>query len=128
MLHDNAPDSGFRTDLISPAPMLQVGRSERPAAIADLSRAKRNALVACLNTGGLYRKAGAWYGSCGGKPLSGVTIADLARDGLLTVTKADRFASAQLTERGRWFARTVLHDGETGDRERLLVSSDMASG
>ena len=108
MLHDNAPDSRFQTELISPAPF----SNERPAPIADLSFAKRNALVACLNTGGLYRKAGAWHGSCVAKPLSGVTIADLARDGLLTVTKTDRFASAQLTERGTWFARTLLQYDE----------------
>jgi hypothetical protein len=44
---------------------------------------------------------------------SGVTIADLARDGMLTVTKTHRLGSAQLTERGNWFARTLLHDGDT---------------
>jgi hypothetical protein len=112
MLQDNAPNSGFQTELISPVPTFGVGPNERPAPIDDLSLAKRNALVACLNTGGLYRKAGAWHGSCGGKPLSGVTIADLARDGLLTVTKTDRVGSAQLTKRGTWFARTVLRHHE----------------
>ena len=112
MLRDNAPNAGFQTELISPASMLGVGPKERPAPIADLSLAKRNALVACLNTGRLYRKAGTWHGSCGGKPLSGVTIADLARDGLLTVTKTVRLGSAQLTERGTWFARTLLQQDE----------------
>jgi hypothetical protein len=112
MLHDNAPASGFQTKLISPAPLLPVGPNERPAPVADLSPAKRNALLVCLNTGRLYRKAGARHGSCEGKPLSGVTIADLARDGLLAVEKTDRFASAQLTERGTWFARTLLQHDE----------------
>jgi hypothetical protein len=103
----------FRTELMSPAPLLRLAPNEAPAPIADLSLAKRSALVACLNAYGLYRKAGAWHGSCESKRLSGVTIADLRRDGLLLVTKTDRFASAQLTARGVWFARTLLDDEGT---------------
>jgi hypothetical protein len=82
--------------------------NERHAPIAILSPAKRNALVACFNAGGLQKKNGAWHGPLGGMPLSGVTIADLARDGMLTVTTNRRLGSAQLTERGNWFARTLL--------------------
>ena len=120
MLQDNAPNSGFQTQLISPASHLGARPKERPAPIADLSLAKRNALVTCLNTGGLYRKAGAWHGSGAGKPLSGVTIADLARDGLLAVTKNHRIGSAELTERGTWFARTLLQHDEL-QMERVTV-------
>jgi hypothetical protein len=40
-----------------------------------------------------------------------MTTADLARDGMLTVTTNHRTGSARLTERGNWFARTLLCDG-----------------
>ena len=40
-----------------------------------------------------------------------MTAADLARDGMLTVTTNHRIGSARLTERGNWFARTLLCDG-----------------
>jgi hypothetical protein len=43
-----------------------------------------------------------------GKHISGVTVADLARDGVFTVFKNLRHGSAQLTERGQWFARTLI--------------------
>jgi hypothetical protein len=36
-----------------------------------------------------------------------MTIADLARDGLLTVNVVGKSASARLTPRGAWFARTL---------------------
>jgi hypothetical protein len=78
MLQDNAADLDFQTELMSPAPLLRLAPNEAPAPIAGLSLAKRNALMACLNADRLYRKAGAWHGACGSKPLSGVTIADLA--------------------------------------------------
>ena len=84
-----------------------------------LSPAKRNALVACFNAGGLHKKDGAWHGSPGGKPVSGMTTADLARDGMLTVTTNHQFGSAQLTERGNWFARTLLCQGTTANSESV---------
>ena len=62
-----------------------------------------------------------------GKPISGSTIADLARDGMLALTTINRLASAQLTERGKWFAWTLLRDAVPADRESLL-SSELASG
>jgi hypothetical protein len=95
------------------APLRLLTPGEPLAQIAILSLARRNALVACFNAGGLHKKDGAWHGLLGGVAQSGVTIADLARDGMLTVTKNHRLGSAQLTERGNWFARTLLHDGET---------------
>ena len=41
------------------------------------------------------------------KPVSGMTVADLSRDGMLTITMLGKSASAQLTTRGSWFARTA---------------------
>jgi len=37
----------------------------------------------------------------------GITIADLSRDGMLTLTVIGKSASARLTARGSWFARTL---------------------
>ena len=89
-----------------------VGASrEGQAPIAELSLSKRHALVSCFNAGGLNKKDGAWHGPQGGKPISGITTADLARDGTLTLTVQHRNGSARLTERGDWFARTLLSDG-----------------
>jgi len=113
-LQDNAVEPASRSELISPSPVLLLAPSEPRAPIAILSPAKRNALVACFNAGGLHKRDGAWHGLPGGKPVSGMTTADLARDGMLTVTTNPRIASARLTERGNWFARTLLCDGTAG--------------
>jgi hypothetical protein len=91
-------------------PALRLAPNEPRAQIAFLSIAKRNALVTCLNGGGLHKKDGAWHGPADGKPVSGVTVADLVRDGMLTSTTEHRLGSARLTERGNWFARTLLWD------------------
>jgi hypothetical protein len=109
-IQDNAVEPASRSELISPAPVLRLAPGEPPAPIAILSPAKRNALVACFNAGGLHKKDGAWHGPPGGKPVSGMTTADLVRDGMLTVTTNHR----RLTERGDWFARTLLCDGTAG--------------
>jgi hypothetical protein len=95
---------------VETAPPLPLAPSEPRALIAILSSAKRNALVACFNANGLHKKDGAWHGPPDGKPVSGVTVADLARDGMLTLTTDHRLGSARLTERGNWFARTLLRD------------------
>jgi hypothetical protein len=101
VLRDSAP---------VPAPLLPLAPGEPRAMIAILSAAKRNALVACFNASGLHKKDGAWHGLADGKPVSGVTVADLARDGMLTLNTDRRLGSARLTERGNWFARTLLRD------------------
>jgi hypothetical protein len=111
MLQDNAVEPASRSQPISPAPVLLLAPDEPRAPIAILSPAKRNALVACFNAGGLHKKDGAWHGPPGGKPVSGMTIADLARDGMLTVNTNHRIGSARLTARGNWFVRTLLCDG-----------------
>jgi len=113
-LQDNAVEPASRSELISPSHVLLLAPSEPRAPIAILSPAKRNALVACFNAGGLHKRDGAWHGLPGGKPVSGMTTADLARDGMLTVTTNHRIGSARLTERGNWFARTLLCDGTAG--------------
>jgi hypothetical protein len=100
---------------VGTAPVLPLAPSEPRALIAILSTAKRNALVACFNGNGLRKKDGAWHGPPDGKPVSGVTVADLARDGMLTVTTDHRLGSARLTERGNWFARTLLNDAAKND-------------
>jgi hypothetical protein len=101
ILHDAAGET---------APLLPRAPGEPRALVAILSTAKRNALVACFNGSGLRKKDGAWHGPPDGKPVSGVTVADLARDGMLTLTTDHRLGSARLTERGNWFARTLLQD------------------
>jgi hypothetical protein len=122
-LQDNAVGPASQNELISPARLLLLAPSEPRAPIAILSPAKRNALVACFNAGGLHKKDGAWHGPPGGKPVSGMTTADLARDGMLTVTTNHRFGSAQLTERGNWFARTLLCQGPTANSESVRFGS-----
>jgi hypothetical protein len=122
-LQDSAVGPASQNKLISPARLLLLAPSEPPAPIAILSPAKRNALVACFNAGGLHKKDGAWHGPPGGKAVSGMTTADLARDGMLTVTTNHRFGSAQLTERGNWFARTLLCQGITANSESVGFGS-----
>jgi hypothetical protein len=81
---------------------------DEPSPVQAPPTSKRSALVACFNAGGLNKKDGAWHGAPGDRPVSGTTTADLARDGMLTVTTKHRNGSARLTERGNWFARTLL--------------------
>jgi hypothetical protein len=92
------------------APTRRRAPGETRALVAILSTAKRNALLACLNGNGLQKKDGAWHGTPHERPVSGVTVADLARDGMFALTTDHRLCSAQLTERGSWFARTLLDD------------------
>jgi hypothetical protein len=98
---------------------------EPRAPIAILSAARRNALVACFNAGELTKRNGAWHGLLNGKPTSGVTIADLARDGMLTLTTDSRVVSARLTEQGHWYARTLLCENDADmPRKRMTKTSD----
>src|SRR5262249_37714023 len=110
-LQDNAAGPAFQNELIPPARLLLLAPSEPRARIQVLPPAKRNAVGACFNGGGLQKKEGVGQGPPDGKPVSGMTTADLARDGMLTVTTNHRFGSAQLTERGNWFARTLPCQG-----------------
>ena len=86
-----------------------LARNEQRAPISLLSPAKRTALIQSFdNNNGLYKQKGCWHGSSDSKPISGSTVADLRRDGMLTVTTSQQRGSAQLTERGNWFARTLI--------------------
>ena len=110
-LKGSAVEPASRGETICPSSVSTLAAGERHAPIAELSPAKKAALVACFNAGGLNKKDGAWHGALGGKPISGITTADLAREGMLTVTTKHRNGSARLTERGNWFARTLLSNG-----------------
>jgi hypothetical protein len=88
-----------------------LGLGERRAPIAILSNKSRSALVECFKDGDLQRQKGVWRGSPAGQPVSGNTVASLCRDGLLVVTKSKQSGSAQLTERGAWFVRTLIAAG-----------------
>ena len=84
-----------------------------PASI--LSPTERTALGECEKTGGLYKQDGVWRGSSVGPPINGKTIANLARDGLLTVEKNGAVGSARLTDKGEWLSQALLGraDGDT---------------
>jgi hypothetical protein len=59
----------------------------------------------------LQKLRGVWTApsaSARDKPISGVTVADLGRDGMLTLSLLQGNASVRLTARGNWFARTVV--------------------
>jgi hypothetical protein len=63
--------------------------NEPKAPISILTPAKRAALIACLNSGTLEKQRGVWAapypGPCD-KRISGITVADLGRDGMLSLT------------------------------------------
>ena len=100
-----------RDEVDAPPASHSLSPNEPKAPIAILTRAKRAALIACLNGGGtLYKRRGVWVPSPVGpsdQRISGITVADLGRDGMLTLSILGRHASAHLTPRGSWFARTA---------------------
>ena len=65
-------------------------------------------MIECFNHGGLQKYKGRWYGSLDGVPISGNTVANLGRDGLLVITKDQQAGSASLTERGERVARMLI--------------------
>jgi hypothetical protein len=110
MLQDHAGEPASRRELNPAAPLPLLSPDERRAPTAILSPAKRTALIACLNGGILHKQCGVWIAPSAGicdKPISGVTVADLGRDGMLTLSMLHGRASARLTTRGNWFARTA---------------------
>jgi hypothetical protein len=104
------------------APPSLLAPDERRAPTDALSLAKRAALIACWNGGSLHSRGGVWSAPspdvCD-KPICGVTVADLGRDGMLTLGMLDGKKMARLTERGSWFARTAA----TELAERLVRPS-----
>jgi hypothetical protein len=109
----------YRAPMV-PASGHQLAPNERPAPLEILSTAKRAALIACLKGGGaLHKRYGVWVpeaAAADDKPVAGITVADLSRDGMLTVTVLGKSASAQLTARGSWFARTAAAEIEFAPR------------
>ena len=91
------------------APVLVPHEAHAPT--ANLSPTKRAALLACVKGDGtLHKRMGVWKSPAaqsGERPIYGVTVADLARDGMVTVTVTGKYAIAALTPRGSWFARTA---------------------
>src|SRR6476620_1103642 len=86
---DHSGELASSSEPNSAAPLLQPASDERRAPTAILSSAKRAALIACLNGGSLHRRCGVWTApsaSVGDKPISGATVADLGRDGMLTLS------------------------------------------
>ena len=79
-------------------------------------------MIACLNGGSLHKLCGVWAApsaDAGDKPIAGVTIADLRRDGMLILTMLRGSAYARLTARGNWFAQTVAT--ELAERAASIV-------
>jgi hypothetical protein len=89
------------------APKLQEKESRAP--IAMLSPAQCKALLICLKAGSLFRSCGAWIGAriSSDQRISGITVADLAREGLLLIETSGKKKTAYLTAKGSWFARTA---------------------
>ena len=124
MLH--AAEPAFQTEVISRS--FVAARAERRAhADSQVINSEANRPPGLHQRGWPLQESRSLAWAMRGKPISGSTIADLARDGMLALTTINRLASAQLTERGKWFARTLLRDAVSPDRESLL-SSELASG
>lgn len=78
--------------------------NEPPAPASALSPAKRAALIACLTGGSLSKQRGFWVSPHRINllsPIAGVTVADLARDGMLNIVWIGKRAVARVTVRGR---------------------------
>src|ERR1700694_1870166 len=80
-----------------------VVANKRRAPVAVLSPTKRTAVIECFNNNGLHKRRGYWWGTPEGKHISGVTVADLARDGIFSVVINLRHGSARPTERADSF-------------------------
>ena len=113
MLHGQTRELAFRRESNGTAPLPPLAPDDSRAPTASLSPAKRAALIACFNGGSLHKRDGVWTGlprTIFDKPVAGVTVADLARDGMLTLSMLPGSASARLTTRGSWFARTAVNE------------------
>jgi hypothetical protein len=111
MLSDKTRELAFRSESNAAVALPLLAPDESRAPTASLSPTKRAALIACFKGGSLHKRDGAWRASSAStddKPVSGVTVADLGRDGMLMLSILHGSASARLTPRGSWFARTVV--------------------
>ena len=85
------------TSTLTLMPLVIANKQRAPVAV--LSPTKRTAVIECFNNNGLHKGRGYWWGTPEGKHISGVTVADLARDGIFSVIINLRHGSARLTER-----------------------------
>jgi hypothetical protein len=99
---EKQPVDGATLGLLTP--------NEPPAPTSALSRAKCAALIACLTGGTLCNQRGFWVSPHEinvGSRIAGITVAGLARDGMLNIVWIGKRAVARLTVRGSWYARTI---------------------
>jgi hypothetical protein len=111
MLHEQNGGLTSGSEPVSAAVLRLPAPEKSRAPTASLSPTKRAALIACFNGGSLHKRDGTWRASSASthdKPVSGVTVADLGRDGMLMLSILQGSASARLTTRGSWFARTAV--------------------
>jgi hypothetical protein len=103
---------GCYKNAIASAPTAKPNQGRAP--IENLSSAKQKALMACFKGDGtLHKRYGVWAATFAGAyqtGISGNTVADLARDGMLSVIVTRKIGSARLTPLGSWFARTVADE------------------
>ena len=103
---------GCYENAIAPAPTAKPHEGRAP--IEKLSCAKQKALIACFKGDGtLHKRYGVWASTFAGAYQTGISgnmVADLARDGMLTVIVTRKIGSARLTPLGSWFARSVADE------------------
>jgi hypothetical protein len=90
---------------------------EKPcAAVADLSPAKRAAVIECFNNRGLYKCNGYWCGSRKASTFQ-VLLADLARDGVFNCNQKPptRFSAIDRTR------PIVCKDADRGSKLKRMV-------
>ena len=85
-----------------------------PATADKLSPTKKAALTECLIGGEMRKASGFWFAEGRVTRISGVTVSDLARDGLLMIkgTSSKSRETAILTARGAEFAKTLAGEGK----------------
>jgi hypothetical protein len=105
-LQRRADNDATVTSGLTGTPLVVANKKRAP--IAVLSPTKRTAVIECFYNNGLHKRRGYWWGTPEGKHISGVTVADLTRDGIFSVAIYLRHGSARLTERGEWFARALI--------------------
>jgi hypothetical protein len=98
--------------------MLDRGAMSQPPAGGGRRTQARGGAVEGRSVTGLRKRMGCRCGTPDGKHISGLTVANLSRDGMFSVITNRQYGSAGLTERGQWFARTLIEAaGEVQARE-----------
>jgi hypothetical protein len=95
MLQAKTSEPAFHGDPVILGPGALLTPTEPRAPIVNLSPAKRSALITCFNGGGtLHKRCGVWVSESAvtERPVSGMTVADLSRDGMLTRLSAAHHA------------------------------------